>query len=158
MNLMLAQSQAQPWLDLLAADGITVVGVLLVVVVAFTTCLERLYEKSSNTGEPPRHEADHGSVHECLAARTRSLVIPRLILLFWSIQAIVRSTTHLLGNTKKPLGGISFCQSAFTPSLAHSLAHAISTSSGAGFRGRSTTSTLHPRVFLTQSAPLSSPL
>jgi hypothetical protein len=40
MNLMLAQSQAQPWLDLLAADGITVVGVLLVVVVAFTTCLE----------------------------------------------------------------------------------------------------------------------
>src|SRR5215217_3802246 len=34
--------------------------------------LPRLYEKSSNTGEPPRHEADHGSVHERLAARTRS--------------------------------------------------------------------------------------
>jgi len=40
MNLMLAQSQGWAWLDLLAADGITVVGVLLVVVVAFTTCLE----------------------------------------------------------------------------------------------------------------------
>jgi hypothetical protein len=40
MNLMLAQSQAQPWLDLLAADGIAVVGVLLGVVDAFTTCLE----------------------------------------------------------------------------------------------------------------------
>src|SRR5215203_2633748 len=38
-------------------------------------CVERLYEKSSNTGEPPRHEADHGSVHQRLAARTRSLVI-----------------------------------------------------------------------------------
>ena len=33
-------------------------------------CVERLYEKSSNTGEPPRHEADHGSVHQRLAART----------------------------------------------------------------------------------------
>src|ERR687898_1592028 len=41
----------------------------------FHTVSERLYEKSSNTGEPPRHEADHGSVHERLAARTRSLVI-----------------------------------------------------------------------------------
>ena len=40
MNPMLAQSQAQPWLDLFAADGITVVGVLLVVEVAFTTCLK----------------------------------------------------------------------------------------------------------------------
>jgi hypothetical protein len=40
MNLMLALSQAQPWLNLLAADGITIVGVLLVVVVGFTTCLE----------------------------------------------------------------------------------------------------------------------
>jgi hypothetical protein len=121
-------------------------------------CLERLYEKVSSADKAPRHEANHGSIYERLAARTQPLVIPKLILLFWSIQAIVRSTTHLLGNTKKPLGGISFCQSAFTPSLAHSLAHAISTSSGAGFRGRSTTSTLHPRVFLTQSAPLSSPL
>ena len=40
MNLMLAPSQGWAWLDLLAANGITVVGVLLVVVVAFTTCLE----------------------------------------------------------------------------------------------------------------------
>jgi hypothetical protein len=40
VNLMLAQSQAQPWLDLLAAGGITVLGVLLVVVVAFKKCLE----------------------------------------------------------------------------------------------------------------------
>src|SRR5918994_5526892 len=48
-----------------------------------------------------------------------------LILLLWSIQAIVRSTTHLLGKTWKPSGGSSFCQSTFTPSLAHSLAQAI---------------------------------
>jgi hypothetical protein len=33
------------------------------------SCLERLYEKFSNTGEPPRHEANHGSVHERFAAR-----------------------------------------------------------------------------------------
>jgi hypothetical protein len=45
---------------------------------------ERLYEKPSNTGEPPRHEADHGSVHQRLATRTRPLVIPKLILLFGS--------------------------------------------------------------------------
>src|ERR671910_2197593 len=37
--------------------------------------LERLYEKSSNTSEPPRHEANHGSVHQRLAARTEPLVI-----------------------------------------------------------------------------------
>jgi len=26
--------------------------------------LERLYEKPSNTSEPPRHEANHGSIYE----------------------------------------------------------------------------------------------
>src|SRR5918992_5494078 len=41
----------------------------------FHTVSERLYEKSSNTGEPPRHEADHRSVHQRLPARTRSLVV-----------------------------------------------------------------------------------
>src|SRR3954468_19488029 len=38
-------------------------------------CLERLYEKSSNTREPPRHEANHGSVHQRFPARTQPLVI-----------------------------------------------------------------------------------
>src|SRR5215208_6117768 len=38
-------------------------------------CLERLYEKASNTDEPPRHEANHRSVHERFSARTKSLVI-----------------------------------------------------------------------------------
>ena len=61
-----------------------------------------------------------------------------LILLFWSIQENVRSTTHLLGKTWKPLGGSRFCQSTAAPSLAHSLAQVINTSSGAGFQGRST--------------------
>src|ERR687889_2557302 len=37
--------------------------------------LPRLYEKSSNTSEPPRHEANHGSVHQRLAARTQPLVV-----------------------------------------------------------------------------------
>jgi hypothetical protein len=37
--------------------------------------LERLYEKVSNTDEPPRHEANHRSVHERFSARTKSLVI-----------------------------------------------------------------------------------
>ena len=51
MNLMLAQSQAEPWLDLFAADGITVVGVLLVVVVAFRTpLLARLYPFGKKKG------------------------------------------------------------------------------------------------------------
>ena len=31
---------------------------------------ERLYEKSSNSNEPPRHEANHRSVHERFSART----------------------------------------------------------------------------------------
>src|SRR5215213_2497619 len=38
-------------------------------------CVERLYEKPSNTGEPPRHEANHGSIHERFAARTKPLVV-----------------------------------------------------------------------------------
>jgi hypothetical protein len=38
-------------------------------------CVERLYEKPSNTDEPPRHEANHGSIYERLAARTQPLVI-----------------------------------------------------------------------------------
>src|SRR5215212_506831 len=37
--------------------------------------LPRLYEKPSNTGKPPRHEANHGSIYERLAARTQPLVI-----------------------------------------------------------------------------------
>jgi hypothetical protein len=36
---------------------------------------ERLYEKPSNTSEPPRHEANHGSVHERFPARTHPLVV-----------------------------------------------------------------------------------
>ncbi len=58
---------------------------------------------------------------------------------------------------QKAFGGNSFCQSTATPSLAHSFTHLINTSSGAGFRGRSRSSTLQPRVFPTQSLPLSSP-
>src|SRR5215210_9301520 len=38
-------------------------------------CVERLYGKSSNSGESPRHEADHGSVHHRFAARTKPLVV-----------------------------------------------------------------------------------
>src|SRR5215208_3093603 len=49
---------------------------------------------------------------------------------------------------------MSSCQSTFTPSLAH----AISTSSGAGLRGLLTISAPHPNVFRTQSPPLLSPL
>jgi hypothetical protein len=37
--------------------------------------LLRLYGKSSNSGETPRHEADHGSVHQRFAARTKPLVV-----------------------------------------------------------------------------------
>src|SRR5215217_634759 len=39
------------------------------------TLLPRLYEKSSNSGESPRHEANHGSVHQRFAARTKPLVV-----------------------------------------------------------------------------------
>src|SRR5829696_1881847 len=37
--------------------------------------LLRLYEKSSNSDEPPRHEANHRSVHQRFSARTKSLVV-----------------------------------------------------------------------------------
>src|SRR5215217_3777120 len=119
--------------------------------------LPRLYEKVSSAGEAPRHEADHGSVHQRSPVRTQPLVIlahPPLL-----VDPGDRPLhLGLLGSTTRPLGGIIFCQSTLTPSLAHSLAHAISTFSGAGFFGRSTRSTLQPRAFCTQSAPLSSPL
>src|ERR687890_1026479 len=58
----------------------------------------------------------------------------------------VRSTTHLLGNTLKPLGGSSCSQSMATPSLAHSLAHALITFFGAIFGGCCTTSTVQPKA------------
>jgi hypothetical protein len=44
-------------------------------------------------------------------------------------------------------GANSLCQSTCTPSLAHSLAHPISTSFGATLRARSRRSTLHPKAF-----------
>src|SRR5215217_2349819 len=37
--------------------------------------LERLYEKSSKAGQPPHHEANHGSIYQRFPARTKSLVI-----------------------------------------------------------------------------------
>jgi hypothetical protein len=37
--------------------------------------IPRLYEKASNTGKPPRHEANHGSIYQRLAARTQPLVV-----------------------------------------------------------------------------------
>src|SRR5215216_4338145 len=112
----------------------------------------------SSAGKAPRRETNHGSIYQRFPARTEPFVVFAHLLLCWSIQAIVRSTTHLRGSTTKPLGGNSLCQSTATPSLAHSLAHAINTSSAAGFFGRSTSLTLQPRVFSTQCAPLPSPL
>ena len=92
------------------------------------TLLSRLYEKSSNTGEPPRHEANHRSIYERLATRTQ----PSRSLCSSSCSGRSMAASHLLGNTRKPLGGNSFCQSTATPSSAHSFAHLISTSSGSG--------------------------
>src|SRR5918992_5345810 len=85
----------------------------------FHTVSERLYEKSSNTGEPPRHEADHRSVHQRLPARTRSLVVfahPPVL-----VHPGDRALHHppLLGNTTKPSGGNCLRHSTATPSLAH---------------------------------------
>src|ERR687883_608287 len=119
--------------------------------------LLRLYGKSSNSGESPRHEADHGSVHHRFAARTKPLVVlahPPLL-----VDPRQRTLHHPPTRQHQEAfsGGMSFRQSTATPSLAHSLAQLISTSSDAGFLGRSTRSTLHPKVLRTQSAPLSSP-
>jgi hypothetical protein len=33
-------------------------------------CVERLYEKASKVGQPPHHEATHGSIYERFAACT----------------------------------------------------------------------------------------
>jgi hypothetical protein len=33
-------------------------------------CVERLYEKPSQAGQPPRHEASHRSIYQRFAART----------------------------------------------------------------------------------------
>jgi hypothetical protein len=90
--------------------------------------------KASLASQSPEHQATHRHVDEGFSTLRQTLVVPKLILLFWSIQAIVRSTTHLRGSTWKPLGGMILFQSTFTPSLAHSLAQAINTFSGAGFR------------------------
>src|SRR5918993_1613865 len=80
----------------------------------------------------PQTRASRLSMRRIMAAYTnasplahRNLSKSLLILLLWLIQENVRSTTHLLGKTWKPSGGSSFCQSTATPSLAHSLAHAI---------------------------------
>jgi hypothetical protein len=41
----------------------------------FRQSLEKLYEKVSTAGQPPRHEANHGSIYERFSARTQPLVI-----------------------------------------------------------------------------------
>jgi hypothetical protein len=118
--------------------------------------LLRLSEKSSSASQAPHHQATHSSIYERFAARTQPLVVPKLNLRLWQIQARrERSTTQRRGRTWNPRGGKrSFCQSTFLPSLAHySAAHASSTFSGAGLRGRSTICTLHPKVFCTQPLP-----
>jgi hypothetical protein len=88
--------------------------------------VERLYGKCSNAGESPRHEADHGSVHERLSACTKLLVVfahPPLL-----VDPSDRPLHHPPPRQHQvALGGNSFCQSTATPTLAHSLAHAMST-------------------------------
>src|SRR5215204_4945453 len=119
--------------------------------------LPKLYEKSSNTSEPPRHEAYHGSVHQRLPARTEPLIV------FAHTPVLVDPCQRPLHDPPsrqhhEALGGQqSLPIYSHALSLAHSAAHLISTSSGAGFFGRSRSSTLQPRAFSTQSAPLSSP-
>ena len=81
---------------------------------------------------------------------SQSFAIRRL----WEIQAKVRSTTHLLGNTPKPFGGINLCQFTAFPSLAHSSAQRLATSSGRGFLGLRTTSTLKPKTSSAHLLPL----
>src|SRR5215203_424795 len=61
--------------------------------------VERLYEKASRAGQSPQHEANHASIYERFAARTPPLVVPKLILRLWSIQAKERSTTRRRGKT-----------------------------------------------------------
>jgi hypothetical protein len=79
-----------------------------------------------------------------------------LILLFWVSHEKVLSTTHLLGNTRKPRGGMSLYQSTFLPSLAHSLAQILATFSEVGFRGLRTMSILTPKASSAQRLPLPS--
>src|ERR687889_839133 len=74
--------------------------------------------------------------------------------LLWEIHAKVRSTTHLRGKTRKPLGAINLCQSTSLPSLAHSCAQSLATSSGSGFRGLRTTSTLKPNASSAHLQPI----
>src|SRR5215210_7773532 len=94
-------------------------------------CVERLYGKSSNSGESPRHEADHGSVHHRFAARTKPLVVlahPPLL-----VDPRQRTLHHPpTRQHQEAFGGMSLRQSTATPSLAHSFVQLISTSSGAG--------------------------
>ena len=72
-------------------------------------CVERLYEKSSNSDEPPRHEANHGSVHQRFAARIKSLVIfahPPCILVL-----VVHNAANM-GATDRFLLGPGFAETA----------------------------------------------
>ena len=71
--------------------------------------LPRLYEKPSNTGKPPRHEANHGSIYQRLAARTQPLVIfahPPCILV------LVVHNAATMGATDRFLLGPGFAKTA----------------------------------------------
>jgi len=105
------------------------------------------------TRQPPHHQAHHGHVNERFTGGTQPLVIHRLMRRLWQSQAKVRSTTHRLGKTRKPLGGMSLCQSIFLPSLAPSSAQILAIFSGTGFGGLRTTSTLKPSTFSAHSLP-----
>ena len=77
--------------------------------------------KLLRTGQPPHHEPRHRRVDEGLPGGAQPLVVLGHPLVM-EIHAKVRSTTQRLGRTRKPLGGMSLCQSTSLPSLAHSAA------------------------------------
>ena len=105
----------------------------------------------ANMGEPPRHEASHGSVHQRFAAPTSSRS-------FCSSSCFGRSSDRAFHHPSPRQHHEAFGRQQPVPIHGHALFSPLSGSRHkhlfrAAFFGRSTTFTLHPSVFFTQSAP-----
>src|SRR5215216_4180450 len=117
------------------------------------TLLETVW-KVLCTSQPPDHEPRHRRVDKCLSGGAQPLVV-------FGHPPVVGDPREGALHHPPPRqhcetsrGQKLLCQSTCLPSLAHSCAQSLATSSGSGIQGLRTTSTLKPNTSSAHLLPL----